>query len=243
MRIVAVDVGNSRIKWGVWEDEWSTRDSVPTAQLETLALEWERLAPPDAIHASSVAAPHVRQWMDGWAARRGIGIHWLSSRREQCGVRSAYREPTQLGSDRWASLIAAWHLVRSAALVINAGTAVTIDALSAEGEFRGGVIVPGLTLMASALASGTAGLPRVPGAIAEFPDNTADAIATGAIHAVCGAIARMRSALLKTGAVPQIVLSGGAAAAIEPHLEAPVLAVPFLVLEGLRIVAIAERTA
>jgi type III pantothenate kinase len=120
---------------------------------------------------------------------------------------------------------------------------VTIDALSAEGVFRGGVIVPGLTLMASALASGTAGLPRLPGGLAEFPDNTADAIATGAIHAVCGAITRMRSALSKTGAVPQIVLSGGAAAAIEPHLEAPILTVPFLVLEGLRIVAIAERTA
>ena len=243
MRIVAVDVGNSRIKWGVWEDEWSNQDAVPIAQLETLALEWDRLALPHAIHASSVAAPHVRRWMDAWAARRGVGIDWLSSRREQCGVRNAYREPTQLGSDRWASLIAAWHLVRGAALVINAGTAVTIDALSAEGEFRGGVILPGLTLMATALASGTAGLPRVPGAFAEFPDNTADAIATGAMHAVCGAIDRMRSALLKTGAAPQIVLSGGAAAAIEAHLEPPVARVPFLVLEGLRIVAMAERTA
>lgn len=243
MRIVAVDVGNSRIKWGVWEDEWSSQGSTPTTQVETLAGAWDSVPLPYAMYASSVAAPDVRRWLDAWAARRGIVVHWLSSRREQCGVRNAYREPAQLGTDRWASLIAAWHLVRGAALVINAGTAVTIDALSAEGVFRGGVILPGLTLMASALASGTAGLPHAHGVFAEFPDNTADAIVSGALHAVCGAIDRMRGAMLKAGAVPQIVLSGGAAPAIEARLEEPVLTVPYLVLEGLRIAGVAEQTA
>jgi type III pantothenate kinase len=243
MRIVAIDAGNSRIKWGVWEDEWSSQGSMPTAQVETLTQALDSLPLPYAIHASSVAAPHVRHWLDTWAARRGTAVHWLSSRREQCGVRNAYREPAQLGTDRWASLIAAWHLVGGAALVVNAGTAVTIDALSAEGVFRGGVILPGLTLMAEALASGTAGLPHAHGVFAEFPDNTADAIATGALHAVCGAIERMRGAMLKTGGMPQTVLSGGAADAIEGRLEQPVLSVPYLVLEGLRIAGVAEQMA
>jgi len=107
--------------------------------------------------------------------------------------------------------------------------------------FRGGVILPGLALMASALVSGTAGLPAAPGAFAVFPDNTADAIATGALVAVCGAIDRMSNALVESGATPQIVLSGGAAPAIAARLGVPVLHVPYLVLEGLRIVAEAEQ--
>lgn len=244
MRIVAVDAGNSRIKWGVWEDEWSSQGSMPTAQFDTLAAAWESVPPPYAIFASNVAGAQVRNSLDAWAAPRDIEVHWLESRREQCGVRSAYREPGQLGADRWASLIAAWHLVGGAALVVNAGTAVTIDALDREGVFHGGVIMPGLALMASALASGTAGLPQTRGTFAAFPDNTADAIASGALLAVCGAIDRMHSTLsAATGTRPQIVLSGGAAPAIAAQLNAPTLSVPYLVLEGLRVVANAGLAA
>jgi len=241
MRVLAVDAGNSRIKWGVWEDEWSSQDATPTLQVDTLSAVWSSLLPAHAIFASSVAGPHVRTWLDEWARTHGMQVHWLVSRKEQCGVRNAYREPSQLGTDRWASLIAAWHFVRGAALVVNAGTAVTIDALDAEGVFRGGVILPGLALMASALASGTAGLPAAPGAFAVFPDNTADAIASGALLAVCGAIDRMSRALVESGATPQIVASGGTAAAVSARLGMPVLSVPYLVLEGLRIVAEAEH--
>jgi type III pantothenate kinase len=241
MRVIAVDVGNSRVKWGVWDDRWTSQGSTPTAQVDTLAAAWGKLPPSYAIYASSVAGPHVRTWLDDWARTRGSEVHWLTSRHEQCGVRNAYRQPSQLGTDRWASLIAAWHLVHGAALVINAGTAVTIDALDSDGVFRGGLILPGLALMASALVSGTAGLPAAPGAFAVFPDNTADAIASGALLAVGGAIDRMGAALVKCGAAPQIVLSGGAAPAIAAQLSAPVLSVPHLVLEGLRIVADAER--
>lgn len=243
MRIVAVDAGNSSIKWGVWEDEWSSQGSMPTAQFDTLAAAWESVPLPYAIFASNVAGAQVRNSLDAWAAPRGIEVQWLASRREQCGVRSAYREPGQLGADRWASLIAAWHLVGGAALVVNAGTAVTIDALDREGVFHGGVIMPGLALMASALASGTAGLPHTRGTFAAFPDNTADAIASGALLAVCGAIDRMHSTLSALGTRPQIVLSGGAAPAIAAQLNAPTLSVPYLVLEGLRVVANAGLAA
>jgi len=241
MRVLAVDAGNSRIKWGVWEDEWSSQGAIATGHVHTLEAAWSGLLPAYAVYASSVAGPQVRSWLDEWARTRGIEVHWLASRHQQCGVRNAYREPGQLGTDRWASLIAAWHLVRGAALVVNAGTAVTIDALDSAGVFRGGVILPGLALMASALVSGTAGLPASPGAFAVFPDNTADAIASGALLAVCGAIERMSNALLDNGATPQIVLSGGAAPPIAARLGAPVLNVPYLVLEGLRIVADAEQ--
>ncbi len=160
MSILAVDAGNSRIKWGLWEGRWSRQDSVTTGEVPLLADAWAALATPRHMIACSVAGAQVSEWLDAWARSQGITLRWVTSQREQCGVRNRYREPAQLGADRWAALIAVRNLVEGAALVVNAGTAVTIDALTQEGEFLGGLIVPGLDLMADALTRGTAGLPR-----------------------------------------------------------------------------------
>jgi type III pantothenate kinase len=123
---------------------------------------------------------------------------------------------------------------------VNAGTAVTIDALTREGHFLGGLIVPGLDLMAESLARGTARLPRARGSVEQFPRNTADAIASGAVQSVCGAVERMALALAERGSEPQILLSGGAAQLIHIHLARAARLVPNLVLDGLRVVAVAE---
>jgi type III pantothenate kinase len=237
MRILAVDAGNSRIKWGVWEGDWTHHDSLPIASYAELLATWEQLPGPYALYGSNVAGPQLRAAIDTWAAARGIGVHWIVSRAQQCGVVSCYRDPTQLGTDRWASLIGAWHRVRGAAVVVNAGTAVTIDVLDDAGLFHGGVILPGLRLMASALARGTAGLDERAGNFVRFPDNTADAIASGALLAVCGAVDRMRAALPPTLNTAPVVLSGGAAEQLAPHLPAPLIRVPYSVLEGLRVIA------
>jgi type III pantothenate kinase len=155
-------------------------------------------------------------------------------------VRNGYREHSTLGADRWAALIAARHLVAGAALAVMAGTAPTIDALTQDGQFLGGLILPGFDLMAESLARGTAGLPRTPGGFALFPQSTADAIASGAIQALCGAVERMQRALAARGAEPQILLSGGAAETLYAHLGRPARIVPNLVLEGLRVIAESE---
>src|SRR5262249_10876257 len=120
------------------------------------------------------------------------------------------------------------------------GTAVTIDALAQDGQFLGGLILPGLDLMAEALATGTAGLTRGPGAIALFPRTTADAIASGAVQSICGAIERMERALAQRLAEPQILLTGGGAAVICSYLGRSAQVVPNLVLDGLRIAARSE---
>jgi len=241
MSILAVDAGNSRIKWGLWEGgRWSRQDSVATDEVARLANAWAALAPPRHVIACSVAGAQVSEWLDRWARSQGLTLRWVTSQREQCGVRNGYREPAQLGADRWAALIGVRDLLEGAAVVVNAGTAVTIDALTQEGEFLGGVIVPGLHLMAEALTRGTAGLPRAGGTFAQFPGNTADAIATGAMQSVCGAVERMERALAAQGVEPQILLSGGAARAISSHLERPARVIPNLVLEGLRVIAAHE---
>src|SRR4051794_2109068 len=77
--------------------------------------------------------------------------YWINAAAYQCGVRNYYEEASQLGSDRWAALIAAWQQQRQGCLVVDAGTATTIDALSDTGEFLGGIITPGVDLMQKAL--------------------------------------------------------------------------------------------
>jgi type III pantothenate kinase len=124
-------------------------------------------------------------------------------------------------------------------VVVNAGTAVTIDALDAE-PLRGSVILPGLELMLYALADKTAALKRAPGRFEEFPTNTADALFSGAVLAVCGAIERMRRAVQRGDGDVLCLLAGGAAALIAPHLGDGAEIVPHLVLEGVLALAGAE---
>jgi type III pantothenate kinase len=243
MTILALDAGNSRIKWGLWADRgFIAQGAVPTDRAGELADAWHMLARPTRAIGSCVAGAAVRAAIDAVLAPWRVVPEWIASRASQCGVRSLYAEPTQLGTDRWAALVGARSTFPEACVVVDAGTAVTVDALSASGEFLGGLILPGLDLMASSLARGTAGLARAAGRIEVFPRSTADAISSGAAHAVCGAIDRMRAALQGAGeTAPRIVLSGGTGQILAPHLAPPVSLVPTLVLDGL--IAMAHESA
>jgi type III pantothenate kinase len=114
MPILAVDAGNTRIKWGLWEGQWLRQESVPTLEVPLLAAAWQELPAPRQLVACSVAGKRVGDWLDGWARAQGLAVRWVTSQREQCGVRNGYRSPAQLGADRWAGLIAArsWLSVR-----------------------------------------------------------------------------------------------------------------------------------
>ena len=147
-----------------------------------------------------------------------------------CGVKNGYDTPQQLGADRWAALIGARALHAGPAVVVMAGTATTIDALDAQGLFRGGLILPGLALMRAALARNTADLPHAAGHYRAQPTNTDDAIVSGAIHATLGAIERIHATL---GEDALCLLSGGAAQELAPQLDLPFRLIDNLVLEGL----------
>jgi type III pantothenate kinase len=117
-----------------------------------------------------------------------------------------------------------------------AGTATTIDVLTADGCFRGGLILPGFDMMRRSLAAGTAGLPLAEGRYAAEPRCTADAIHSGCAHAQAGAVERMfRAVAGEADAV--CLLGGGAADQLEPLLEIPVQRVGHLVLEGVARIA------
>ena len=124
------------------------------------------------------------------------------------------------------------------AVVVNAGTAVTIDALDSDGAFRGGVILPGIRLMLQSLAENTSALKVPPGSYEDFPTTTPDALYSGAMHAVCGAIELMRGRIRREDVAVRCFVAGGAAHEIAPHLTGPVEVVDNLVLEG--VLALAE---
>jgi len=239
MTILALDAGNSRIKWGLWADRgFIAQGAVATARTAELADAWHMLARPARAIGSCVAGAPVRAAIEGVLAPWKVAPEWIVSQREQCGVHSHYADPAQLGPDRWAALIGARARIDGPCVVVNAGTAVTVDALAEGGAFLGGLIVPGLDLMAASLAGGTARLRKQAGQVETFPRNTADAIASGAVQSVCGAIDRVRAALRADGeSAPCVVLSGGAASALAPHLPPPMQVVPTLVLDGLIAIA------
>lgn len=227
--ILCLDAGNTRLKCGLFDGKrWRMQGALDYDAFDDLVA--ELTTTPAKILACNVAGEAIRQRIESLAARLGCPLEWFSSSAAACGVSNAYDNPAQLGADRWAALIGARSLHAGPAVVVMAGTATTIDLLDGTGHFRGGLILPGLALMRTALARNTADLPHAAGRYQSIPANTDDAIVSGAIHATLGAIARMQAAL---GQDALCLLSGGAAGELAQHLELPLRQVDHLVLEGL----------
>ena len=233
MRLL-IDAGNTRIKWALTRgDEWLRSGALPTVRAAELSAQFAGEPSISGVWVSNVAGAAVAQALreavvaDAW--------HYATARERQCGVRNGYELPAQLGSDRWAALIAAWNLVGTGCLVVSCGTATTVDALSDKGEFIGGLILPGVELMQRSLCGATAQLESMQGTYAEFPHNTADALFSGAVQATCGAVERQHALLDKAGA--PVVLSGGAAEVLRARLKLPLRLEDNLVLQGLWLIA------
>lgn len=241
MNVLAVDAGNTRIKWGLAEgDAWRALGAAAIDEFDRHAEQsWPMLPPPARIAVANVAGPEVGQRLAGLfahaVARRApdapqAPVAWLGAVRQAAGVTNGYDDPAQLGVDRWAALVAARARCAGDCLVVMAGTATTVDRLDAGGRFRGGMILPGAELMKRALAAGTAGLPLARGEYRAEPRNTPDAIESGCLAAQAGAIERAY-AQLPAGA--PCFLSGGGAGAVAGLLAFAIQEVEHLVLEGI----------
>ncbi len=239
--ILLIDAGNTRIKWAlVTKDRWTRSGILPIAQAGELSGLFSDAQDLREVWVSNVAGEEVAQHIRAIGVQPPRQIHFAVAKEMQCGVRNSYASPAQLGSDRWAALIAAWNLVKQGCLVVNCGTAITIDALSADGEFLGGLILPGIELMQRSLTGATARLKTAhaesaQGKFTRFPRNTADAMCSGAIQAACGAVDRQHALLEDKNA--QVILGGGALDALRPHLNLPLRIMDNLVLDGLLLIS------
>lgn len=238
--LLAIDSGNSYIKWGLHDgNQWTRKGRVFYNNAYLLEKEFVGLPEPTEIVISHVARTITREQLCTLISIWRVNPLWIVAQKSHGDVTNGYSDPTQLGSDRWAALIAAWKIQHHACLVINMGTAMTIDALSESGEFLGGIILPGFYSMHQCLLSDTQ-LPNVDtGDYQDFPVNTNDAIYSGVIQGLLGAIERMYNLLSShlNHPVENCILSGGSASALKPLIRFPITVIDNLVLEGLVIIA------
>ncbi|HJV96768.1 MAG TPA: type III pantothenate kinase [Albitalea sp.] len=245
MSFLAVDVGNTRLKWAQYASPQPgagllAHGAIFLEQIDNLAdTEWKQLAPPTSMLGSIVAGEGVRRRVEEQMELWDIAPRWVVSSAHAAGVTNGYDHPNRLGTDRWVALIGARHHVLArgvprAALVVMVGTAVTVDALGASGRFLGGLILPGFGLMLRALEMGTAGLKAPTGEVVDFPTNTSDALMSGGAHAMAGAVERMHRRLrAHAGEEPVLLMTGGAAVKLAPIVDLPFETVDHLIFEGL----------
>lgn len=249
--LLLVDAGNTRIKWALADAgphssatplaQWKSAGSVVHGQVDSLAAAWATLGITRVL-LSNVAGAAVHASLEAILVARGLKPEWQVSQAALAGIRNGYRQPSQLGSDRFYSSIGAHALYPDRALmVVTCGTATTIDAITADGTFSGGLILPGFGLMAGALARNTAQLPQVEanGEDLLFADNTEEAIIAGCMAAQAGAIERAWAGFVREHRDRETLclVSGGAGAAVAAHLAIPYRHVDNLVLPGLQTAA------
>ncbi len=239
MGLIVVDVGNTRIKWGLCSSEhvWSIA-ALPPDDANAWLKQWQewKIQRNQAWVISGVH-PQRRDALIAWLQSRSDTIHVLGSH-EQLPLQVEVEHPDKVGIDRLLNAVAA-NLRRQenvAAILIDAGSAVTVDYLDGAGVFRGGAIFPGFNLMAKALHDYTALLPLVsmdPG-ILPPGSTTAPAIQAGVFHALVGGIERLIFEYQHRYPMAfEIFLTGGDAKTLVTRLHHPVHHWPEMTLEGI----------
>jgi type III pantothenate kinase len=256
MTFLAVDVGNTRLKWSLFE---GPRPGAAVLANGVEFLEnidkmadgaWARLRRPEHMLGCAVAADTVRRRVEEQMEELwDVPAHWVVAGAAEAGLTNGYDHPTRLGADRWVAMIGAWHrmLAKGPArplVVVMVGTAVTVEAVDPHGRFLGGFILPGHGIMLRALESGTAGLYVPTGEVREFPTNTSDALTSGGTYAIAGAVERMvQHARLRCGAEPACFMTGGAGWKMAPHMSVRFELVESLIFDGLLQIAKGRLTA
>ena len=246
MRVLLIDVGNTRIKWARFDGArlgrqraavhsgWGGEDYARKVLGSSRGLE--------RILVSSVAGEKVKRSLTLAARRAGAPVpEFVTSERRRGGVTNGYLEPWRLGVDRFVASIGAFHLAKGRPVcVVGVGTAMTIDLVDADGQHRGGAIIPAPTLMVDSLLNNTDGIRRraqggARGGNSLFGRSTRAAIVQGSRYAAAALVDRAvdEARALVPGRRPMVMLTGGGAPAVRPLLRSTCITVPDLVLQGL----------
>ena len=258
MSFLAIDVGNTRLKWAVYDA--ASPGATVLAQGAEFLENIDRLPEQDwaAVHAPlrmlgcSVAADAIRRRVEEHLLELwDLPAQWVVPGLAEAGLTNGYDHPSRLGADRWVAMIGAWHRMQEQAqgqgqdrplVVVMVGTAVTVEAVDASGRFLGGFILPGHGIMLRALESGTAGLHVPTGEVRQFPTNTSDALTSGGTYAIAGAVERMVQHVREhCGAEPACFMTGGAGWKMAPSMSVKFELVDSLIFDGLLEIARRRR--
>ena len=258
MKTLLVDAGNSYLKWATLDgDALSSQQSIPyekEAPIDRLReLIGHNREGCDALIMVSVLGDDFCEKSQKIADAKGLKLVIVKSQSQLVGIKSAYKEPRKLGSDRLVAMVAAHQLTimnsgkPQAFIVIDTGTATTIDAVDESGQHLGGVIMPGLSLCSESLLDNTEQLSLWNNEDTKFiPDcfskETSSAIASGCLLGLAGGIDSICDKMEKeinknSGAnIVQVkkIICGGAASALLPHMQSTVLWQENLIMLGLK---------
>lgn len=239
--LLEVDMGNTYIKWRLVDA------GVVCAVGRNLTAEdyFDWFAPLNAEHdlrevlvscvAQSVRLQALQQVVR--SVNSGLSLRVAQVVAEWSGVRFAYRDVTKLGVDRALAMVAAYRRCPQGVMVIDAGSAITADLVDGGGQHLGGYIMPGLPLLAKALATGTAQLPLVQEAEVSLDpgDSTASCIASG-VMLMAVAVLDSLCAVARARGINNILVAGGDGAVLARYCRGRVTGCPDLVFEGLECV-------
>lgn len=252
MTFLAIDIGNTRLKWAMYEDHRPgaallAHGAEFLEHIERLAEgAWTGLPAPDHMLGCVVAGETARrrvheqiEQMLGW----DFEPQWVVPSTEEAGITNGYDHPSRLGADRWVAMIGSRHHMLQLGearplIAVMVGTAVTVDAMDAQGHFLGGLIIPGHGIMLKALEGGTAGLHVPTGEVRNFPKNTSDALTSGGTYAIAGAVERLYQHLAEhCKAEPMCIMAGGAGWKMSPSMTRPFKLINNLIFDGLLVMA------
>ncbi len=249
MTLLALDIGNTRLKWAHYASPQ------PGAQLLAQGAEflenidklaegvWATLPHPTHILGSVVAGDAIKRRVEEQLEIWDVTPQWVVASEAQAGLTNGYDHPSRLGADRWVAMIGAYHRMLALGearpmVVVMVGTAMTVEAISPDGRFLGGFILPGHGIMLRAMESGTAGLHVPTGDVSPFPTNTSDALTSGGTFAIAGAVECMvQHVRQRCGAEPMCVMTGGAGWKMAPSMTRPFELVDNLIFDGLLVIA------
>jgi len=250
--VLVIDVGNTRLKWA-WLTSTGLSDQQAVVHRDAKAALWtaalfESGQRPTRVLVSNVAGRAMAKTLTRLAKKiYQVDVEFVTAAQSYHGLTNGYLNPSLLGADRWLALIGAWTLARSALCVVDAGTAVKVDSVDANGQHLGGLIAPGIHMMREALMSKTSDIadaaehstPSLAGILA---NNTIGAVSRGAVFALAGMADRAAEIIEQnTGARPKLFITGGDAGMISGTMRTHGEIVPDLVLRGLAMIAANSR--
>jgi type III pantothenate kinase len=237
--ILEVDVGNTRIKWRCLQDGIvQARGAVPQSELDEWANTIGREYSPEMIRIACVGARGVVEELSHWASEWGCEFLEAQTTKEVAGVRCGYDDPFSMGVDRWLAVVAAYRQFGQACVVVDVGSAVTVDLVNNSGQHLGGYIVPGFSMMRQSLFQGTDKVKVVQIDSTDIGPgiSTSEAVSHGGLLMVKAMVEQAAENLSDMGEPVQIVVTGGDAGRLVTVLSGTISHVPELVMDGLGVV-------
>ena len=243
--ILLLDVGNSAVQWALVDEGGAvtqTDFAEHNGRFAELADEyWSAIDRPAAVLACNVAGQQASSEIDAWCRHHWQIVPRYAETGSECyGVINAYPEPRRLGIDRWLTMLAVKGEFEQPVVIVDCGTAITIDVMTGDGRHQGGLIVPGISLMRQSLTENT---PldikgRQVSDVSLFARDTLDAVLGGTLYMAAAFIDRVMEDVAATlDQRAEGIICGGTAEQLIPLLKNGFTHRPALVLEGLLVYA------